>query len=110
MRWYQRLFPYGVAIAATAIALLLSLWLMAVISRTIGAFFYGAIAVSAWYGGLLPAILAIGLSTLAINHYFLTPMGQFQIATSDDGLRLLLFAVISLLITLLTTNLRDSRR
>lgn len=40
MRFYQRFLPYTAAIGSTAIALVLTLWLEPMLSRTIGAFFY----------------------------------------------------------------------
>ena len=73
MRLYQRFLPYGVAIGSTAIALILSLWLQPFLSRTIGAFFYIAIVVSAWYGGFRAGSAAIFLSMLAIDYFFLPP-------------------------------------
>ncbi|MBD2464775.1 PAS domain S-box protein [Oscillatoria sp. FACHB-1407] len=109
MMVYQRLLPYGVAIGSTAIALLLSLWLDAVITRTIGAFFYIAIAISTWYGGRKPGMVAIALSLLALNYYFIPPIHQIQISDLNDVLRLALFLIVALIINLLSVNLQKSR-
>ncbi len=109
MKLYQRFLPYGVAIGSTAIALLLSLWLEAFLSRTIGAFFYIAIIVSAWYGGFRAGSVAIVLSMLAINYFFLPPVHYLLIGSPGDILRLGIFLMVALVINLLTSNLQESK-
>ncbi len=110
MRLYPRLLAYGVAVASTAIALLLSLWLETLISRTIGAFFYIAIMISTWYGGLRPGIVTVVLSTLAINYFFMPPRYKLWIEEPQEVLRLSLFLLVALTITLITSNLQHSRQ
>ncbi|MEH2234345.1 MAG: ATP-binding protein [Nostoc sp.] len=110
MRNYPRLLKYGVAIGSTAIALLLSLWLEPLISRTIGAFFYIAIVASTWYGGFQPGIVTVVLSTLAIDYYLIPPRYQLGINQPEDILRLGLFLLVALIINLVTGNLQYSRQ
>ncbi len=114
MRVLQRLppfLPYGVAIASTAVALLLSLWLQDIISRSvIGTFFYIAIVISTWYGGRRPGIVAIALSASAINYYFMPPISQIYISDWQDVFRLALFVSVALIINTLTANLQESKR
>ena len=110
IRNYQRLLNYGVAIGSTAIALLLSLWLESLISRTIGAFFYIAIIASTWYGGFLPGIVTVVLSTLAIDYFLIPPQYQLGINQPEDVLRLGLFLLVALIINLVTGNLQYSRK
>ncbi|MEH2172596.1 ATP-binding protein [Nostoc sp.] len=110
MRNYQQLLKYGVAIGSAAIALLLSLWLEPLISRTIGAFFFIAIIVSTWYGGFRPGIVTVVLSTLAIDYYLIPPRYQPGINQPEDVLRLGLFLLVALIINLVTGNLQYSRR
>ncbi|WP_448269544.1 ATP-binding protein [Nostoc sp. DSM 114159] len=107
---YQQLLAYGVAIGSAAIALLLSLWLELLLSRTIGAFFYIAIIVSTWYGGFRPGIVTVVLSTLAIDYYLIPPQYQLRINQPGDILRLGLFLLVALIINLVTGNLQYSRR
>ncbi|MBD2463462.1 PAS domain S-box protein [Oscillatoria sp. FACHB-1407] len=109
-RAYRLLLRYGVAIASTAMALLLSLWLEDIITRTIGAFFYIAIAVSTWYGGRKPGMVTIALSTLALKYYFIPPIHQLQFSHLDDVVRVGLFVSVSLIINLLSANLQESKR
>ncbi|MCU0547407.1 MAG: PAS domain S-box protein [Oscillatoriaceae cyanobacterium Prado104] len=104
------LLPYAVAMGSTAIAILLTILLEVFLSRTLGAFFYIAIAVSAWYGGFRSGIVAIVLSTLAINYFFLPPYYQFFINLKLDVLRLGIFILVGLVINLLTSNLFESRK
>ncbi|MBH8563136.1 PAS domain S-box protein [Nostoc sp. CENA67] len=110
MRLYQRFLPFGVAIASTVIALLLSLWLEVLISRTIGAFFYIAIIVSTWYGGFHPGIFAVFLSTLALEHFFIPFEHQLWIEQLENLLRLSIFLMVALTINLLTSNLQHGQQ
>jgi len=106
---YRSFLPCGVATASTILALLLTLWLEPFTDRTIGAFFYMAIIVSTWYGGTRPGILAIVLSLLSLNYYFMPPRHQFWGTAPDDLLRLSIFTSVALVITLLSANLKQSK-
>ena len=110
MKFNQKFLPYGVAIASTAIALLLTLWLEPLLSKTLGAFFYIAIIFSTWHGGFRPGIVAVVLSTLAINYFFIPPLHQFQIALPSDILRLLIFLLVAFTINLLSSNIQEQKR
>lgn len=110
MRIYQQFLPYSAAIGSTAIALFLSLWLEMFLSRTIGAFFYLAIILSAWYGGFRAGMVAIVLSTLAIDYFFIPPVHQFSIASPGDVLRLSIFLLVALVMNLLTSNFKNSKK
>jgi PAS domain S-box-containing protein len=101
---------YGVAIAATGLALLLTLWLEPILSRTLGAFFYVAVIISTWYGGLTPGIVATIFSVLAINYFFIPPVYQLQVTHFEDLLRLVIFSLVALIINLFNTDLRNSKR
>ncbi|MFB2967639.1 PAS domain S-box protein [Aerosakkonema sp. BLCC-F183] len=109
-RAYRLLLPYVVAIASTAIALLLTLWLEPLMSRTIGAFFYIAVIVSTWYGGIRPGIVTVVLSVLALNYYLIPPLRQFWGTSSDDLLRLGIFTVVALMIAFIGGDLQESKR
>lgn len=105
----RRIAPYSIAIASTAIALLLTLWLEPVMSRTIGSFFYIAAIVSAWYGGIPAGMVTIGLSVPALNYFVMSPVHQF---TNDpiDLLRLSIFSLVALTMNLLTGSFRASKQ
>ncbi|MEW6493715.1 MAG: PAS domain-containing protein, partial [Cyanobacteriota bacterium] len=110
MRIDQRFLPYGVSIGLTAIALLLTLSLEPFLTQSVSAFFFVAITVSTWYGGLKPGFVTIVLSTLAINQFFVHPLGQFTDITTSDLIRLATFCLVAIVIHLLSHNLRNSKR
>jgi C4-dicarboxylate-specific signal transduction histidine kinase len=63
---------YGVAVVAVAAALVLTSWLEQYTDIT--PLFYGAIVVSAWFGGMGPGLLAVVLSELAIDYFLVPPL------------------------------------
>ena len=109
-RVYRLLLPYVVAIASTGIALLLTLWLGPIMNRTIGAFFYLAIFLSSWYGGIRPGLVSVVLSLLAIYFFFIPPILKIGFNDPEDALRLSLFTLVALIINFLSANFRDSKR
>jgi PAS domain S-box-containing protein len=72
--------------------------------------FYAAIAVSAWFCGPGPALLALALGGLAADYFFVTPRGSLGI----DGVRGLIgfaiFVLIGLGLNLLAHSLREALR
>ena len=57
--------------------------------------FYAAVAASAWYGGYGPGWVAVALSTLAVNYFFLPPL--YSLAPSSADLpRLIAFIVCAI--------------
>src|SRR5438552_17862548 len=81
---------YGAALAATTVAYGASLVLWPLIDPNAFALFCAAVMVSAWYGGLGPGLLAIGLATHASAHLLASsvPLLQFGVL---DAVRLGLF-------------------
>ena len=110
MRLYQRFLPYGVAIGLSAIALLLTFCLEPLMPRTTGTFFYITIIFSSWYGGFKPGVVAVVLSTLALNYFFTHPQHQLSLGQPDDILRLGLFLVVALAINSIAANLQESKK
>lgn len=68
------------------------------------AFFYVAVMISAWYGGLVPGLLTMVLAT-AIAIYDYPPAGHFDIYRSSDQMRLALFLLTASMICILIENL-----
>ncbi|MBE9228681.1 PAS domain S-box protein [Phormidium sp. LEGE 05292] len=108
-RAYRLLLPYVVAIASTGIALLLTLGIEPLMTQTSCAFFYIAVIVSTWYGGIYLGIVTVVLSVLAIQ-YFLFPPIYHRIPIFDDLLRLSTLTIVALIINLLSANLKESKR
>ncbi|MBE9223899.1 PAS domain S-box protein [Phormidium sp. LEGE 05292] len=107
-RGYHKLLPYLVAIASTGIALLLTIWLKPLMTGTLGAFFFVAVIVSTWYGGIYPGIVSVVLSVLAIDYFLIPPIYQWT-PVFDDLLRLGIFTFVALIINLLSANLKASK-
>lgn len=106
-RYLAVLFRYALAVAATAVATYLALLLLVVVpGQPTFAIFYGVVALSAWYGGLGPGLLATALSGMAIDYYFEDPRHTFGVASLPSGLRLAAFVVVALLIGGLQARVR----
>src|SRR5690242_21559222 len=79
---------YGVAVAAVAVALLLKALLSSVLNVDIPfLLFFATVALSAWYGGLGPGLLATALAALSIDYLLLPPFNEFGNDTSSQTLR-----------------------
>ncbi|MBW4556992.1 MAG: DUF4118 domain-containing protein [Trichormus sp. ATA11-4-KO1] len=108
---HSQLLRYGVVILIVAIALVVMLlldpWLD--MSRTPFLLFFGAVMVSAWYGGLKTGLLATFLSALLSYYCFLTPKYEmgFDLA---NVLRIGLFASQGLLLSILCETLKTTKQ
>ena len=99
---------YGLALLATAIALLIQLALYPYVRPTPFLLFFGSVMVASARGGWGPGLLATGLSTVSANYYFLPP--RFELTYSPkDLLSMVMFVTISVLITRLNVRARASR-
>ncbi len=101
---------YGPTIAACCVALAISLLAMPVyVDDSIAALaFVAAVGLAGWYGGLVPALLASVLGTVATDYFFETPQATLQITSSDTVLDFLSFVVIAVLVGKLKARLRTS--
>lgn len=103
--------PYGVAVLAVLSAMVLMLLLNPWVAMTQSPFlmFFGAVMVSAWYGGMMPGLLATLLSA-GLSTYFFTAPTDSVIISPDNTVRLLLFILEGALICLLCQALRTSNQ
>jgi len=102
----DRLLPYGVALLASAAALAMSLWVVPRRSVMVSLCFLIAIAVTGWFWGAGPSLLATILSAFAVDYFFLNPQHHIGFSTSDDALTLGVFAVIALFVSAVNERLR----
>src|SRR5262245_22893424 len=90
--------PYLVAVLAVAAAagagLLVDRFLQ---SAPFVSLFLCAILLAAWVGGLGPGLLATGLSILAFDYFFVSPLHSFGFGL-DGGLRIALFTIAALFV------------
>jgi hypothetical protein len=99
---------YLAALAFSALALIIALALHAWLQVTPFQFFLTAVLLTAYYGGMRPALLATALGTLAINYFFETPLYSLQIIGVDTLVKLLVFLVAALLVSSVTERLRET--
>ena len=75
---------YGLAVSSVAIALGVGLFLSGQNIKDVEfPIFLIAIALTVWYAGIGPAIVALVLASLAFNYYFTQPRYTFYVNTSD---------------------------
>ena len=107
---HPRVLRYGVAAAVVSLALALTLLLHAQVERTLLLFFYGAVAVSAVYGGLGPALLASVLTVVLVGFFFPGPDRAVTPTLPAGLLALAVFAVIAASLSRLGESHRAARR
>lgn len=80
--------------------------------RDRGAFiiFLAAVSISAWYGGWIPAAIATLLSVVAAAWFVLRPYDSIGISDEADVLRLALFLLVSVLISLQHSQRKSTQR
>ena len=76
---------YGTAFAHVAAALFLSLLLQRLFPYPFLFLFFAAVMASAWFGGTGPGIVAVMLSTVAVDYYFVPPFHSFAINATDTA-------------------------
>jgi light-regulated signal transduction histidine kinase (bacteriophytochrome) len=79
-----RMQRYGFAVASVAIALGMALILRHYrVPEVAFPLFLFALALTAWFAGDRPAILAVALSSLAFNYFFTDPLYSFYVTSSE---------------------------
>jgi PAS domain S-box-containing protein len=96
---------YAVALLASALALLLTWLFQFFMQRNLFLWFFAAIVIGAWYGGLGPGLLVTLIACISIGYFFITPSSLFDTG-SENLLRLGVFALVALLISSLTAARR----
>src|SRR5918993_3593154 len=103
------LLRYGVAVLAVGMAFLVKLLLdPLIVQESPFLLIFGAIMISAWYGGLGPGLLATFTGGLAADYFSLPPTG-FLSGFSLETVPLLVFFLEGTLVCLLTEALRAAR-
>src|ERR1700674_4644896 len=89
---------YALAIVASLIAFALTYALKSAWPAPVFLFFIAAIALSAWYGGRGPSVLATALSLLLSKYAFKEPVGSLWINSLQDLLPFVVFLVVAVMI------------
>ncbi len=99
---------YGIAILLSIVTLALTFWVRSFADSEIFDLFYGAVFLSALYGGLGPALLTSFLSIIACDFFFIPPL--YAISYSNTCIVLLVvFAIVSLLTSSLSARLKKAK-
>ncbi len=91
------IWSYGIAVLSFAVALIASRWPGFRLQDAPVSLFLCAVLLSAWFGGIGPAMLATALSSLAFYYYYLPPVP-----------RLVIFMVSTVLVGSLSAALRSA--
>src|ERR687897_625183 len=109
IRHTSPLLRYGVAVLSVGVAFAIKLLLdPLIVQETPFLLVFGAIMISAWYGGLGPGLLATVAAGLATDYFFLPPTGSLS-GFSLETVPLLAFFLEGTLVCLLTEALRAAR-
>ncbi|MEA2724517.1 MAG: hypothetical protein QOH59_2288 [Gemmatimonadales bacterium] len=100
---------YAFAVAAAAAAVILGLLLRPLIHPSVLAPFLLAVAISALYGGIGPAVVTSLLCVAALDYWFLRPGHTLSVAASAGTARVLIFLVMAAFITWLAVTIRKQR-
>jgi K+-sensing histidine kinase KdpD len=109
--WHAResWWEYAVAVLLVVLALGAAIGLEPYVEDAPSALFLTAVALSAWRGGLGPALLATGVSALAVDYFFEEPRHMLEVTEPDTLLSLGLFLLLALLLGSANARLRDAR-
>ncbi len=112
MRLSPALRPYGIALLAAVLALLLTL----LVDNPLTApntllIFLGGVMCSSWYGGFGPGVLATTLTSAAAGYFYLPPPFSLRIDDPTEIVRLAEYVAVCLLISALNElRLRGQKR
>jgi signal transduction histidine kinase len=99
---------FGLALLVSAAALLFAWVFQPAFGHSVFAVFYLAVMISAWNGGLRPALLSIAIGVFGMLLFELPPIGPgFDVS---DILNLCIFLVVTSLVALFTDRLEDTNR
>jgi signal transduction histidine kinase len=96
---------YGAAVLAFGAALFLTKVLWPLIDPASTPFFFAAVAVAAFYGGLGPGLLATVLSTWAVDFFFIPPINAIELTVAN-----LVRAGVFMLVAIIISSLNAARK
>jgi len=93
--------PYVLAAFLVAVALVFMVLFRQLDGADYSVVLLGAVAVSVWFWGVRPALVATALALLGIDYFSISPQNSFSLPDMDGVVQLAVFAALSLLITLM---------
>jgi len=103
----KRVTRYAFAVGATLVCLVITIWIHQRFGFLTFQFSILAVVLSAWYGGLGPGLLT-GTLLSAATAYLLEPMYSFEVNRLEDLLRLGVFVLVSILMSVLSETRRKA--
>ena len=102
---------YGVAVGTSVVAFAISRSLhRPLLKLSPFILFYAAVAVSSWFGGFGPGLLAVVIGTAVTDYYLFEPRSSLLLHEPLDTVTLLIFLFVGVLISGLKSRLREARR
>jgi two-component system sensor kinase FixL len=101
----KKVWRYGLAVITVAVALVLTVWLEHYTDIT--PLFYAAIVASAWFGGRGPGLLAVVLSELAIDYYFVPPYYSLRLGPKPISF-MVVFGVLAIFTSWMSAKRRQA--
>ncbi|HEY8504245.1 MAG TPA: DUF4118 domain-containing protein, partial [Gemmataceae bacterium] len=103
---------YGAAALAVVLATAARLWLTPGLGPEQLPFitYFPALVFAAWFGGLGPALLTVGLGSLAAAYFFIPPQGTLLISGPVGGTSLVVFLLVGAATALLSQSMRAAER
>ena len=103
------LLRYAVSVLAVSIASFAATLLWSMLALRVTPLFFAAVAISAWYGGRGPGLLATVLSALSFNYFFTPPYYALSTSTADL-VQVGAFTLVALLISYITKGRERAER
>ena len=108
---WSRAVRYAVAPVAVALSLACRLALNPVLHDSSPfMYFFVAIIVSGWLGGLGPGLAATVLSWLAVDYFYLPPIRSLQLEGPNEVVRSISFLLLGALVSLIAARMRLAQR
>lgn len=108
-RAFEKLEGYSLAVVVSLLALLLSFVFLPAFENSIFSLFYLAVLISAWRGGLGPALLTTVVGAFANILLLISP--YYNVGISEkDWLRMSVFVIVSLAIAVVADRLEKSKQ
>lgn len=99
----------AVAAGTVVAALILSLSLRAYIGNVLFIFFFGALAVVAWYSGFWGALFVVVAAVLSVDYFFMRPVGSLAL-DSSGMVTIAIFLGVASLISWIANRMRVAER
>ncbi|HET9531661.1 MAG TPA: DUF4118 domain-containing protein, partial [Blastocatellia bacterium] len=107
---HSHVLRYGLAVVSVTASMLLRIPLAEKLGSSVPfLFFFPALMVSGWYGGLGPGLLATLLSAAAAFYFILEPGYSFALTNAGDTFTLVLFIIVGVSMSLFSSQWQKAK-